>query len=366
MIATRARDVRAAIRDARDGRRSAQPNELRREGSVLTAEATLSNTYSEAAIPLPEAHPHHFSAKLLRVMQSRESLTSRGRSSRISIEPFAYEEGSITKRASDAPTLSYQLSLPPNAKAALLLVHGYGEHGGRYRQTVQRWARRGIATGILDLRGHGWSAGVRGHCERFTDFHDDVDDLLAVMRDHVRDLPLFGFGHSFGGLVITTHALSRPSIFQGLVLSSPYFGLALEVPKAKKTVGELASKLYPKLAVPTGLSGADLTHDETLARLYDHDPLVNKGATARWFTETVAAQKDLLARAAQLKIPVLCVAAGADRVVSTPAARAVFERFGSTDKTFDERVGLFHEILNEPEAGLEIEQQMADWVLAHV
>lgn len=333
---------------------------------MVTAEATFSNTYSEAGIPLPEAPPVPDWAKLPCVMQSRESLTSRGRTSRVSIEPFAYEEGSITKRASDAPTLSYQLSLPADPKAAVLLVHGYGEHGGRYRATVQRWAKRGIATGILDLRGHGWSAGARGHCDRFTDFHDDVDDLLAVMREHVRDLPLFGFGHSFGGLVITTHALSRPSIFKGLVLSSPYFGLALQVPKAKKTVGELASRILPKLSVPTGLSGADLTHDETLAKLYDHDPLVNKVATARWFTETVAAQKDLLARAAQLKLPVLLVAAGADRVVSTPAARAVFERFGSSDKTFDERVGLYHEILNEPDAGLEIEQQMADWVLAHV
>lgn len=298
-------------------------------------------------------------------MQSRESLTSRGRTSRISIEPYAYEEGSISTRASGAPTLSYQLSLPANAKAALVLVHGYGEHGGRYRATVQRWAKRGIACGVLDLRGHGWSAGTRGHCDRFADFHDDVDDLLAVMREHVRDIPLFGFGHSFGGLVITTHALSRPSIFKGLVLSSPYFGLAMQVAKLKQSVGEFASKLYPKLAIPTGLSGSDLTHDETLARLYDHDPLVNKNATARWFTETVAAQKDLLARAAQLKLPVLCIAAGADRVVSAPAARAVFERFSSTDKTFDERVGLYHEILNEPDAGLEIENQIADWILAH-
>jgi alpha-beta hydrolase superfamily lysophospholipase len=298
-------------------------------------------------------------------MESRESLTSRGRSSRISLDPFAYEEGSISKRASDAPTISYQLSLPPDAKAALVLVHGYGEHGGRYRQTVQRWAKQGIAVGVLDLRGHGWSAGTRGHCDRFSDYHDDVDDLLAVMRDHVRDLPMFGFGHSFGGLVITTHALSRPSIFTGLVLSSPYFGLALQVPKAKKAVGELASKVYPKLSIPTGLHGSDLTHDETIARLYDHDPLINKNATARWFTETVAAQKDLLARAAQLKAPVLCVSAGADRVVSTPAARAVFERFGSEDKTFDERVGLYHEILNEPDAGPEIEKQMSEWILAH-
>lgn len=299
-------------------------------------------------------------------MQARDSFTSRGRTSRISIEPFAYEEGSITQRAAGAPTLSYQLSVPPEAKAALLMVHGYGEHGGRYRRVLHRWARKGLAAGVLDLRGHGWSAGARGHCDRFTDFHDDVDDLLAVLRERVPDLPLFGFGHSFGGLIITTHALSRPSIFRGLVLSSPFFGLALQVPQSKKVLGELASRLYPKLGVPSGLSGADMTHDEALARLYDIDPLMNKDATARWFTETQAAQKDLLASAPQLKMPVLLIAAGADRVVSTPAARQVFERFGSSDKTFEERAGLFHEILNEPKVGDEIADQMADWVLAHL
>jgi alpha-beta hydrolase superfamily lysophospholipase len=299
-------------------------------------------------------------------MQARDSLTSRGRTSRISFDPYAYEEGVISQRATGAPTLSYQLSVPRDAKAALLMVHGYGEHGGRYRRVLQCFARKGLAAGLLDLRGHGWSSGERGHCERFTDYHDDVDDLLAVMREHVQDLPLFGFGHSFGGLVITTHAISRPSIFRGLVLSSPFFGLALEVPQAKKMLGEVASRLFPTLGVPSGLTGADLTHDEALARLYDVDPLVNKVATARWYTETQAAQKDLVARAPQLKMPVQLIAAGADRVVSTPIARNVFERFGSSDKTFEERAGLFHEILNEPKVGDEIAEQMADWVLARV
>ena len=284
-------------------------------------------------------------------MESRESITSRGRTSLISVVPFAYEEGSITTRASGGPTLSYQLSLPPNAKAALLLVHGYGEHGGRYRQIVQRWAKRGIATGILDLRGHGWSAGTRGHCDRFAEFHDDVDDLHAVLREHVRDLPLFGFGHSFGG-PSSPRMPSRGRTCSRASCSRPRTSASRCRCRGRRRPSvELASKLYPKLAVPTGLSGADLTHDETLARLYDHDPLVNKAATARWFTETVAAQKDLLRSRGPAEVPVLCIAAGADRVVSTATARTVFNRFASTDKTFDERVGLYHEILNEPDAG---------------
>jgi alpha-beta hydrolase superfamily lysophospholipase len=286
--------------------------------------------------------------------------------SRISVHPYSYEEGSIAGRPGGAPTIAYQLSLPEGARAAVLLLHGYGEHGGRYRRVIERWAKKKLATAVPDLRGHGWSAGARGYCDRFSDYHEDVDDMLSVLRQRAPGVPVFGFGHSFGGLITATYALGHPGAFQGIVLSSPYFGLALQVPGAKKLAGQLASHLMPKLALPSGLKGSDLTHDETIARLYDTDPLVNKGATARWFTESSGAQRYLLARAAQIRSPIVVFQGGADRVASPAAARAVFDRLGSADKKFDERNGLFHEILNEPDVGLEIADEMADWILAHV
>jgi alpha-beta hydrolase superfamily lysophospholipase len=302
------------------------------------------------------------------VMESAKAAEMPGQESskRKSAVPFNYEEGTLGQRAGGAPSLAYALSLPNDAKAAMLVVHGYGEHSARYRRVVARWAERGIATALLDLRGHGWSGGVRGHCDHFSDYHHDVADILAVFREHTAKLPLFGFGHSFGGLVMTTWALSHPGALAGLVLSSPYFGLALQVPAAKKLLGEIASRVAPTLAVPAGLKGSDLTHDEAIARAYDYDPLAVKAATARWFTESNAAQRDLHARASQLRLPVYLVQAGQDRVASAPAARAVFDRLGSPDKSFEERAGLFHEILNEPVVWEEISDKMADWVLARV
>lgn len=299
-------------------------------------------------------------------MQPRDSQGSVLRSSAISVHPYAYEEGSISGRPGGAPTLAYQLSLPSDARAAVLLLHGYGEHGGRYRRVIERWAAKGLATIVPDLRGHGWSAGVRGYCDRFSDYHEDVDDVLGVLRARTPGLRLFGFGHSFGGLIAATYALGHSGAFHAIVLSSPYFGLALSVPSHKRLAGQIASRVLPKLALPSGLQGKDLTHDETIARLYDTDPLVNKGATARWFTESSAAQRDLLARAAQIRAPIVIFQGGADRVASPAAARAVFDRLGSVDKRFDERNGLFHEILNEPVAGDAIADEMADWILAHV
>ncbi|GAC1543424.1 MAG: monoacylglycerol lipase [Polyangiales bacterium] len=300
----------------------------------------------------------------------RDSINSTGRTSRISILPFTYEEGSLSQRAAGAPTLSYQLALPADAVAGVLVLHGYGEHGGRYRRVIERWAKAKVASAVVDFRGHGWSAGDRGHCESFADYLEDAADMLATFRERLvevagANVPLFVMGHSFGGLVAAHFALTMPGAFRGLVLSSPFFGLHLEVASAKRAAGEIASRIFPRLSLPSGISGKDVTRDETIARQYDNDPLVNKVANARWFTEAQLAQRDLLARAAQLKLPVLVVQAGADRVASAAASRAVFDRIGSADKKFDERTGLYHEVLNEPGAGEQIADEMAEWVVEH-
>ena len=107
-----------------------------------------------------------------------------------------------------------------------------------------------------------------------------------------------------------------------------------------------------------------MTHDAARGRAYDEDPLVFKTATARWFTETEAAQEQAIARAASLTLPMLLVIGLADHVVSVPRARAFFDAAGSPDKTWDGREGLFHEVLNEVE-WRPIADRFAEWILGH-
>ncbi len=177
-------------------------------------------------------------------------------------------------------------------------------------------------------------------------------------------IPAFLFGHSFGGLVAATSALDDPSSWRGLVLSGPYFRLALEVPRMKVAVGRLASRFWPTLALPTGLKGVDVTSDAARARAYEEDPLVFDKATARWFTEALAAQQAVLERANALTMPLYVVVGTADRVANGSAARTFFDRVASVDKTWDAREGLFHEVLNEP-GWRAIADKIADWILAH-
>jgi lysophospholipase len=274
-------------------------------------------------------------------------------------------QGAVT-RTRPGPSLHFRATLPDGkAEAVVGLLHGYAEHAARYAHVMDAWAERGLATVAIDLRGHGHSQGPRGHCERFSEFLDDAAELKQLVLARVSDAPAFFFGHSFGGLVATSSVLDDPTPWRGLILSNPYFELALPVPRAKVEVGKVLSRFWPTLALASGLHGADVTHDAARARAYDEDPLVFGTATTRWFTETTAAQRRALDGARHITLPLYVVIGTADRVASPAAGRAFFDSAASLDKTWDAREGLFHEVLNEPE-WRPIADRIADWILAHV
>jgi alpha-beta hydrolase superfamily lysophospholipase len=263
-------------------------------------------------------------------------------------------------------TQLYEVIWPAAGKAmaSVVLVHGYGEHIARYDEAARAIAAAGFSVRGLDLRGHGQSGGVRGFCNRFDEYLDDVD--AAVGRARAEGLPVFLLGHSFGALVGPHYALRHPTSLAGLVLTSPYWKLALAQPALKIWAGKLASIIAPKLALPSGLKGADVCRDPALQATYDADPLNNKNATARWFTESTAAQEELLARAPELTLPTLLLVGEADRIAAAPQARVVFERIGSKDKTLRMLAGQYHEVLNEPKPTRDqTVTEIVEWLRAH-
>jgi alpha-beta hydrolase superfamily lysophospholipase len=274
-------------------------------------------------------------------------------------------EAVLSKRATTGPDLYYASAMPPSGtKAVLGIIHGYADHGARYRHVMGALAEHGIGSIAIDLRGHGRALGPRGFCNRFDEFLDDARELRRLVDEHAKGVPTFLFGHSFGGLVATSSILESPGRFKGLVLSAPFFGLALEVPRVKVLAGKVASRLYPKLGLPSGLAGKDMTHDPEKARDYDGDPLVFKNATARWFTETVDAQERALQSASRLTLPLYVAFGTADKVASINSAKRLFAAAGSADKTWDAREALYHEVLNEP-SWKDLAESIARWILAH-
>jgi alpha-beta hydrolase superfamily lysophospholipase len=274
------------------------------------------------------------------------------------------DEGAIGKRAGGAPDLYFASTMPKSSLRAVLgILHGYADHGARYRHVMGALAEHGIGSIAVDMRGHGRAAGTRGFCMQFSEFVDDADVLRRLVDERASGVPTFLFGHSFGGLVASTSVIESARKLHGLILSAPFFGLALKVPPVKIWAGKVASTLYPTLGLPSGLFGRDMSHDPVKAKAYDDDPLVFPKATARWFTETVAAQERVFQNAPRLTLPLLVSFGTADKVASMDSARRFFDSVGSSDKTWDAREGLFHEVHNEP-SWTDLVETFARWMLA--
>jgi alpha-beta hydrolase superfamily lysophospholipase len=275
-----------------------------------------------------------------------------------------HDESPLVRRATPGPTLYFSATFPAEGipRAVVGLLPGFADHGARYAHVARAWAERGLATIAIDLRGHGRAEGPRGGCDRFREYSDDVAELAQLVHERADHVPAFLFGHSFGGLVATFEAIASPSRWRGLLLTAPNFRIAVKVPALKLLAGRVASRVAPSFSFPAGIHGAELTHDPAMARSYDQDPLVFKNVRSRWFVEMLDAQRQVMANAASLKIPLYMAMGTLDPVADFATAKVFFDAAGSYDKTWDPCEGLFHEVLNEPEWPA-IARRMADWMI---
>jgi len=259
-----------------------------------------------------------------------------------------------------APALAYRIFAPERpAKGAVLLTHGYFENMQRYREVIARWNELDLLVAAYDLRGHGNSEGQRGYIERFDDYVNDALAMLEHLKRHeawAALQPPVVFGHSLGGLIAIHVALKAPDVLAGVLLSSPYLGLAQELPALKLAAGRLLSRLLPHISLDGGLRGADCTRNAQISSAYDRDPLNFKKANVRWFTEAAAAQERALRDAHKLSLPLFCLQAGDDRVALPAATERFMERVSSVERQYLRLPGMYHELLNEPERAIWIDK----------
>ncbi len=274
-----------------------------------------------------------------------------------------HEEGFL--HSADRLRLFWQRFTPRAAKATVLVLHGGGDHGGRYPALTSALVRAGYQVALVDLRGHGQSDGRRWHVDAFQENVSDLDAFVAKLsQDGVANDLLFVVGHSHGGLVAATWGLTRGRHVAGFVLSSPYFRLAVAAPPLKVLAAKVVGRFVPWLPVAAGLDFADLTSDVELQRWTERDPLYGRKTTPRWFEESRRAQREVMRRAAEFKAPLLVLAAGADRIADPAAARRFVEAAGSADKRLVVYDGFRHEIFNEVGRQAPIGEALA-WLDSH-
>lgn len=262
-------------------------------------------------------------------------------------------------------TIAWRFSPIENPRGLVIVVHGVAEHYGRYAHVVAALNAAGYAVMAYDHRGHGNSGGARVFIKRFGEYVADLETVIALAKGKAPGgLKTFLLGHSMGALISIHHLLAHPGVVHGAVLSSPALGLAIKVPAWKDALGKVMSSIYPGLAIPTGVDPTYVSRDPAVQKAYATDPMVTKKATARWYTELLAAQADANARALELKAPVLVLVGGQDKLTSVPAIERWFPQVGSADKTLQPYPALSHEVMNEPEQKVVL-ADITRWLDAH-
>jgi acylglycerol lipase len=252
-----------------------------------------------------------------------------------------------------------------DARAVLLLAHGFGEHGGRYGRLLEAMVPRGFALYALDHRGHGRSEGPRGHVGRFVEFVDDLHALRVRAEEEQRDRPLFLLGHSMGGVIAVSYLLSHASGVSGAILSSPALRILEEPSRVMRWLAAILSRVAPRISFQANVDPEFLSRDPCVGRAYAADPLVHRTASARFFREFQRAIADAHERAPEIVLPSLVLQAGADRLVDALEAKRFVERLGSESKELQLYPGFFHEIFNEID-NERVFEDLAHWLTARL
>lgn len=263
-------------------------------------------------------------------------------------------------RRAGEPDIAASVSFPDTQPtAAVIIIHGHGEHIGCYAHVIEDWCTRGFAVACFDLRGHGNSGGRPSHIEHFDDYlrdaHAVLDELALDPRWKAAGRPIV-FAHSLGALIAIHLVLSSQDRFRGLALCSPYLGLAVKVSRFVLWLGRSLSQAWPTFTLSSPVRARVLTHDPQKIAFIEHDPLRTPAVTSRFFVEVERVQRLTVTSAGDLRLPLYCLAAGNDRVVDVAATRAWFARVGSPDKHLSVVPGAFHELLNEVERGQYLQQ----------
>lgn len=257
-----------------------------------------------------------------------------------------HDEGYFSAR--DNTRLFWRFDAPEGeAKAHVVVVHGYGDHCGRYSPFIDALVQAGFAVHAFDYRGHGRADGRRAFVSIWSHYVDDLDVFLERVKRDAGDKKIFLFGHSHGGLM-AVHRVRRDSgLFAGMILSAPYLELAITPPFAKLLLSRTLGKLLPFLPVPSEIEIEDLTRDTKIQEETRRDSLYLRNVTPGWFNESLKAQAAAMTFGPEIKLPSYIFVGDADGVAAPKTARRFFETLGAPDKKFREYPGMRHEPLNE-------------------
>ena len=240
------------------------------------------------------------------------------------------------------------------------MVHGHGEHSGRYERFAEGMAAHGMATYAVDLRGHGESPGARGHIDSWSQFVDDFAAFVAHVERQAGGevVPL---GHSVGGVVmLSTVRDGKLPNARRFIVSSPALKVKAEVPAWKTSLAGVTSTLLPRLSMSTDLDPKAVSRIPEIVEAYRDDPLVHSQMSSRFYAEWQRAAQDNLEHARDINLPFLILAGTADPLID-PAGSEELHRCAPEMSTLRMLEGRYHEPFNDLGSD-EVFATIAEWL----
>jgi len=251
----------------------------------------------------------------------------------------------------------------PKSKLAgiLLVVHGLGEHSGRYATHFSEfYTGHNFGVVAFDLPGHGKSSGKRGHIENPIWLLECIDRLIQMIEDRFPDLSIFLYGHSFGGEITLWYSLVRNPTVKGVILSAPLIGPKDSVPLPKLILAKTMDKIMPSFCMDNGLRTEKLSRDPDIVNRYRTDPLVHNQVSARTGMVIINRGKWISDHIQENRQKMLLMVGEMEAIVNPDAIHHLAQKEGKIE--FKVWPGLCHELHNEPEK-LDVMNYCMDWMM---
>ncbi len=260
----------------------------------------------------------------------------------------------ILKSKDGLDLVCYSWEPEEKPKAIICLVHGLGEHCGRYGHVAAGFNQAGYAVIGFDLRGHGRSGGQRGHADSLESLMGDIDLLLEEAEMRFPGLPRFLFGHSLGGILVLNYTLLRKPDVKGVVASSSGLRTALEKQAVKVSLAKVLGRVLPTGSLPSGLDPASISRDPDVVANYRADRLVHYCVSFGMGKQVLDAIRWVFEHANEFPTPLL-MQHGTSDVLAFPEGSKEFAALVPGECTLKLWDGLYHEIYNEPEKEVVLE-----------
>jgi alpha-beta hydrolase superfamily lysophospholipase len=245
-------------------------------------------------------------------------------------------------------------------KGVICLMHGLGDHSGRYFHWAEKLTGAGYAVMTFDLRGNGKSEGQRGHTPSYDHYADDVSILLENAANKFPAKPRFLYGLSLGGKIVLYYLIQRHPQLAGAVISGISVRTAIEQQKFKVFLARFLGSVIPRGRMPSGLEQEALSKDPAVVEAYRNDPLVHDQISFGWGKQTLQAIEYIFSNAERINLPLLLMHGVDDRIAFVSGSEEL-AGLVSGDCTLKLWEGLYHEIHNEPERD-DVFAYLKDWL----